>query len=548
MSGSIHSLGQSPPDPSPPKGPLLNYKTSTEEFGGTFQTKPELRAMSCKSVFGLIFLGIIQGILNRAKADYLATIKMGSGSIYGEDIWYFVTSVDSSTPCTKAHRESSKDAGKLKMPPGRVLSTSKSTFLLGFHPRADVCSLENVTQPVCLYLTAFAKLYIRDILQMKESHQMSGIYLYNGHPIRRVDIMGTVISVRERDAFYSYGVDDATGVINCVCWKKWSNAESSGALVQHTGSGAAAHYKTMAVETVVGQKAENQIKRPKRDRSSLEGQTRVHEANEHFTNIFSDPAAPSTAGELSMTSQLKKLQETIEQKTKIEIGDVIRVRGYVHMFREEREIRASVYYKVDDPVWNIQIARMLELPTLYKKVYDQPFRSPALKDKEAPNNTDTLDLPGLTSLLSEKIKEFLQEEKVQTFYQQELETVECLRSLASQPLLHSTCSNQVESKNSSTSDTVHSVFKNAIQLLRERGLLFQKDAGCDKLYYVTSKDKDLHQKIYQIIKEECQKPNHVDKGCHLMHILSCVRLTLRWDLDKAVLQQVLESLEDRSDI
>lgn len=33
-----------------------------------------------------------------------------------------------------------------------------------------------------------------------------------------------------------------------------------------------------------------------------------------------------------------------------------------------------------------------------------------------------------------------------------------------------------------------------------------------------------------------------------MHILSCVRLNLRWDLNKAVLQQVLEFLEDQSDI
>ena len=39
--------------------------------------------------------------------------------------------------------------------------------------------------------------------------------------------------------------------------------------------------------------------------------------------------------------------------------------------------------KVDDPVWNMQIARMLELPELYKKVYDQPFRNPALKEEEA---------------------------------------------------------------------------------------------------------------------------------------------------------------------
>ncbi|CAO2585794.1 CST complex subunit STN1 [Lemmus lemmus] len=295
---------------------------------------------------------------------------------------------------------------------------------------------------------AFAKLYIRDILEMKESQQMPGIYFYNGHPIRRVDIMGTVIGVRERDAFYSYGVDDATGVINCTCWKRLSNTESS-----------------------------------------------------------SGPAAPSTARELSMTSQLKKLQETIEQKTKIEIGDVIHVRGYVRMFREQREICATLYYKVDDPVWNIQTARMLELPVLYRRVYDQPFRSPALTEEEPLDKTGTLDLAGLTSLLSEKIKEFLQEKKVQTFYQQDLEMVESLQSLASQPVVHSTCSDKVESKTSTTSGTVHSVFKNALQLLWDKGLVFQRDGGSDKPYYVTSKDKDLHQRIYQIIKEECQKPN-----------------------------------------
>ncbi|XP_032748052.1 CST complex subunit STN1 isoform X1 [Rattus rattus] len=285
----------------------------------------------------------------------------------------------------------------------------------------------------------------------------------------------------------SLSVDDATGVIKCVCWKRPRNAESS-----------------------------------------------------------SDPAILSTSRELSMTSQLKKLQETIEQKTKIGIGDIIRVRGYVRMFREEREICATIYYKVDDPVWNMQIARMLELPELYKKVYDQPFRNPALKEEEALNK-DTLDLAGLTALLSEKVKEFLQEKKLQSFYQKELEMVEPLQSLASQPVTHSTCSDQVELKNDAASD-MHSVFKNALHLLQEKGFVFQRDGGSDKLYYVTSKDKDLHQKIYQIIKEDCQKPNHVEKGCHLMHVLNCALLNLRWDLNKAVLQQVLELLEDQSDI
>lgn len=106
---------------------------------------------------------------------------------------------------------------------------------------------------------------------------------------------------------------------------------------------------------------------------------------------------------------------------------------------------------------------------------------------------------------------------------------------------------QVELKNDAASD-IHSVFKNALHLLQEKGFVFQRDGGSDKLYYVTSKDKDLHQKIYQIIKEDCQKPNHVEKGCHLMHVLNCALLNLRWDLNKAVLQQVLELLEDQSDI
>ncbi|XP_012873105.1 PREDICTED: CST complex subunit STN1 isoform X1 [Dipodomys ordii] len=337
---------------------------------------------------------------------------------------------------------------------------------------------------------AFAKLYIRDILGMKESRQVPGIFLYNRHPIRQVDVVGTVVRVRERDAFYSYGVDDSTGVINCICWKKLSNSESSAAAT-----------------------------------------------------------APSTPRELSVTSQLKKLQETIEQRTKIELGDIIRIRGYIRTYREEREIHATIYYKVNDPVWNTQIARMLELPPLYRKVYDQPFCSPALEKEVAmsASNPGTLDLTSLTCLLSEKVKEFLVDKRVQTFYQQELETVESLIALANQPVIH-THSDQVELKNNTTSKAIHSIFKNAIELLQEKGLVFQKDGSFDNLYYVTRENKDLHRKIHQIIREDCQKPNHMEKGCHFLHILACARLSLHPGLSEAVLRQVLELLEDHSDV
>ncbi|XP_037351733.1 CST complex subunit STN1 [Talpa occidentalis] len=333
---------------------------------------------------------------------------------------------------------------------------------------------------------AFAKLYIGDILDLKESSQVPGVYFYNGHPIRQVDILGTVVAIRERDAFYSYGVDDSTGVINCICWKKLDDTESSSAV-------------------------------------------------------------PS-ARELSLTSQLKKLQETIEQRKKIEIGDIIRIRGYVRTYREEREIRATIYYKVDDPVCNIQIARMQELPMLYRRIYDQPFCSPALEKEKALSNPSTLDLDSLTSLLSEKAKEFLLEKRVHAFYQQELEMEEALLSLANQPVIHSACSNQVDFKNDTTSKAIHRIFKNAIKLLQEKGLIFQKDGSFENLYYVTREDKELHRKIHCIIQEECQKPNHMEKGCHFLHILACARLNLSPSLSEAVLRQVLELLEDQSDI
>lgn len=46
-----------------------------------------MQAMSYKPVSGLIFLCVIQGILNQAKASCLATTKMGFESKHKYDIW-----------------------------------------------------------------------------------------------------------------------------------------------------------------------------------------------------------------------------------------------------------------------------------------------------------------------------------------------------------------------------------------------------------------------------------------------------------------------------
>ncbi|XP_054975603.1 CST complex subunit STN1 isoform X2 [Sorex araneus] len=310
---------------------------------------------------------------------------------------------------------------------------------------------------------AFAKLYIRDILDLKESRQVRGIFFYKGHPIRQVDILGTVVGVRERDAFYAYGAEPA----------------------------------------------------------------------------------PSTR---SLTSELAKLRKTIEERSKLEIGDVIRVRGYIQTYREEREIRALVYYKVDDPMFRTQIARMQELPPLYRQVYDQPFHCAALEKEKTQSDPSSLDLLSLTGLLSDKIKEFLLEKHVITFYQQELELEPSLLSLANQPAIHSACSEQGDHTTNTTSKAIHGIFKNAIHLLQEKGFVFQKDGDFDNLYYVTRGDKELHREIQRIIQEDCQKPNHMEKGCHFRHILACARLRIHPGLAEAVLLRVLEFLESQSDI
>lgn len=40
----------------------------------------------------------------------------------------------------------------------------------------------------------------------------------------------------------------------------------------------------------------------------------------------------------------------------------------------------------------------------------------------------------------------------------------------------------------------------------------------------------------------------VEKGCHFLHILACAHLSLSPSLSETVLQQVLDVLEDQSDI
>ncbi|KAM8806180.1 CST complex subunit STN1 [Eudromia elegans] len=328
--------------------------------------------------------------------------------------------------------------------------------------------------------SAFARLYIKDIKEMRESKQVPGIFFYNGHPIRQVDVVGIVVHTKERNAFYNYGVDDSTGVINCVCWKNPMGAE-----------------------------------RPL-------------------------SACSSTSSSLNVLEQRKKLQEMISQKTKLEIGDVVRVRGHIRTYRQQREIQASTFYKVDDPVCDVQISRMLELPSLYREVYDKPFQSP----EGTQSGPECLDF---SNMLCEKVKAFLLQNRIQTFYQQELETIDTLVSLAHQPLPSPSCQ-QVDAKSDPSSKRIHSVFKEAVRMLQEQGVVFHKPSSSKDLYHVTDHDKELLKVTLDVIKEDCRKPRHAEKGCHFLHILSCIRQSYNPSLSEAVMHRVLELLESNSDV
>ncbi|NXO01896.1 STN1 protein, partial [Rhinopomastus cyanomelas] len=346
----------------------------------------------------------------------------------------------------------------------------------------EVPSLHWGMDPV---FSAFARLYIKDIKEMKESKQVPGILFYNGHPVRQVDILGVVVQRQERDAFYNYGVDDSTGVINCICWKNPVVAETS-----------------------------------------LSGH-------------------PSTPSSLTVLEQMKKLQEKVNHKTKLEIGDVVRVRGHIRTYRQQREIHALCFYKVDDPVCDVQISRMLELPCLYREVYDKPFQG--LEEGQSGLDGQNFSI----NMLYEKVKGFLLGNKIQTFYQQELETIDSLVSLVtgiSYHLLHSFLPIQVKLKSDTSSKRIHTVFKETIRMLQEKGLVFQKPSSSKDLYHVTDHDKELLKVTLDVIKEDCRKPRHAEKGCHFLHVLNCVQQSYNPSLSEAVMHRVLELLESNSDV
>ncbi|KAK3511179.1 hypothetical protein QTP70_032226 [Hemibagrus guttatus] len=335
--------------------------------------------------------------------------------------------------------------------------------------------------------SAYTRLYVEDILHMRESRQVPGVYFYKSHPLYQVDVLGTVVYRRERDDFYCYGVDDSTGVISCLCWKeqKWQNHGDS-------------------VKTAVG------------------------------------PAG----GGFNIEEQLRKLQEAQRSSTVLEIGDLLRVRGCLKTSREQREIQASLFYKVNDPVMSVQISWMLEMPQLYRDCYDKPFHIPSNE-----LSAGSTELSSFQSVLCQSVhilKEFLKEKEVIRFRPYDVEYL--LHPLIQQPAPSTSAEQELDSVQSMIPAKIRNLLKETLKILQEEGEIFRKVLCQDEVYNVTEHDKDLLAAICDILREDCKREKYAEKGCHELHILSSVRQRYSRNLSKEALDVALKFLECNSDI
>ncbi|TWW59426.1 CST complex subunit STN1 [Takifugu flavidus] len=307
--------------------------------------------------------------------------------------------------------------------------------------------------------SAFAKLYIRDILEMAESTQVPGIYFYNLHPIFKVDILGTVVYKRERDDFFCYG------------------------------------------------------------------------GGKH-----SDDAE----GDFNVAAELEKLQQFQYSQCHLDIGELLRVRGPVKTSRQQREIMASTYYKVNDPMMAVQIEWMMEVPELYRQCYDKPFKL----------HPDASGEPVMSTLskATNIIRDFLKQKSVVRF--RPYDVLDLLHPLVPEQPRTDSAGEPVAGP--SACQQARQLLKEALQILQDEGIVYRKLKSQDEVYQarssVTIHDKDLLIAIKDIIREDCRREKYAEKGCHLLHILSAVRQRYSLNVSKAALELVLKSLECNSDI
>ncbi|XP_071944809.1 CST complex subunit STN1-like, partial [Antedon mediterranea] len=357
------------------------------------------------------------------------------------------------------------------------------------------------------------------------------ILQYNGHQICKVDIFGIVVKVTEKHKFFIYGVDDGTGVINCCCWKP---------------------------------NPEPQPFFPKGDVESL--------PIEEFLN-------------LTISDSL------VQMMLPLDLGDSIHVRGRVKRYRGDIQVSADFFEKVDDPRCEREIARMLELPKLYRDVYDKQFNW-----REAEKMKLQASVP---DSLIDAVVDFLQNSSTNSFYIEELGTVGQLVDIATSlcknptgnPIMDAStlssnqrCTTRSTTRNQSvittnpndcssktsqsvphifsnqkpsgekdqssvTSSThaIHKLLKEAVHHLEHRGLVYKAESEKD-LFYVVHDRKSVDAKVIKLLKDLCSKTKNL-RGCHYLQLLKNLQQNKRFsNVTESALLDVLQKLEKNSEI
>lgn len=289
---------------------------------------------------------------------------------------------------------------------------------------------------------------------------------------------------REREDFFCYGVDDGTGVINCLCWK-------------------------------------NELFKEEEEDPGKSGGKRSDKGHGGFNPV----------------GELKKLRQAQQKRCRLEIGELLRVRGPVKTSRQQREIMASTFYKVNDPMMASQIAWMMEAPQLYRQFYDKPL--------QLQHNAKSDSAISPLSKAKHIIQDFFKQNSVSRFRPYDVQDL--LQPLIScQP--QTTSVDQEPVAGPSGSRQLRQLLKETLDMLQNEGIVYRKVKSQDEVYLVTAQDKDLLIAVKDIVREDSKREKYAEKGCHILHILSAVRQRYSLNVNKAALELVLKSLECNSDI
>ncbi|KAI8498667.1 CST complex subunit STN1 [Branchiostoma belcheri] len=184
---------------------------------------------------------------------------------------------------------------------------------------------------------AYVKMFVRDVLEMDiyPGHPTLNVYAYRNHPISRVDLLGWVVRVEEREKLFNYAIDDGTGVISCTCWKP--------RVPVNTGE------DVMDI-----------------DYSTPGTSTEQESAEQEFTEFLA-----------LKTREIKKCVRELRQPVKL--GDLLHVRGRIKSYRGRREVGAVYFRCVDDPTCSVEINRTMEQLQLYQTFMMSRFSSQGVR-------------------------------------------------------------------------------------------------------------------------------------------------------------------------